>query len=71
MGSVGVDSLIVVSDKVDGGIRRMNIAASPWVEGVTSQTAAFGEVMATTKADLRLRAALAGEDPNSPALKAI
>jgi hypothetical protein len=49
-------------------IERMDVAASPWELRTTNIVAALGELVATTKADARLRAVLAGNDPNSSEL---
>jgi hypothetical protein len=52
-------------------IERADVAAGPHETRITHLVAALGEIMATMKADFRLRAVLRGEDPNAKELLAI
>lgn len=52
-------------------VRRFDVAAASWEPTITHITAMLGEIMATMKADYRLRAVLLGDDPNAPDLLAI
>ncbi len=67
----GMDTAITYLDQAPGSIRRIDVATGPWEPRITNIVAALGELMATMKADLRLRAVLQGKDPNSPELLAI
>lgn len=67
-----VDTAIAYMDKLGADhFARFDVAGGPWVHEVTDLVAALGEIMATMKADLRLRAVLSGQNPNTPALAAI
>lgn len=66
-----VDTAITYMDEGTGSFERFDVAASEWVPEVTNIVAVLGEIMATMKADFRLRAVLRGKDPNSQELLAI
>ena len=66
-----VDTIITYFDHAGDGIARADVATAPWVRRSTHIVAAVGELMAMTKADLRLREVLRGGNPNKPELTAI
>lgn len=66
-----LDMAIAFVHKAPAKVGRFDIAATQWTQETTSLMAALGEIMAGLKADLRLRAALRGDDPDSTILGGI
>jgi len=65
----GIDVFIRML-KAGQHIRHTEIVSPPWLPNKELVTA-LGEIPATHKADMRVRALLAGKDPDSPALQAL
>lgn len=63
---VALDAIIRIIHLRKGKIGRADIATARWLD--TALIGALGEIPATHKADMRLRAALKGKNPDSPEL---
>jgi hypothetical protein len=67
-----IDTAIAILNGLGPGrLKRFDVAASPWEPTVTHLVAALGEIMATMKADRRLRAVLQGNSPDTAELLAL